>query len=576
MPYDQDARSLAHYFQLSCRHWGKKVSHRVPDGRDRRDVTFEELYELAFGYAGAVWDLGVRRGEVVCLYSENCFEWALLDWGCQTLGIILVPIYPTVTGEQAQYIANDSQCKIFVAGSAEHAERVKGLLSVPVLQLLGPDSMTERSKNHQLSREQWESEIAAATLDDVATIIYTSGTTGDPKGAVLTHRAMAATSRSVRYSLPIDENDTFLSWLPLAHVYERFAGHVLPTLVGATVAYAGSLATLAGDMEKCRPTIMLAVPRFLESMRERILDSTKKMPPLRKRLFDLTLSQGTRRARGQAAPLWPVLDKLVASKVRERTGGRLKFFVSGGAAMPMHVYEFFGAFGLLVLQGYGLTETCAGTSLNPPDDNRPDTVGVVVDGIEAKIAPDGEILLRGPSIMREYFNKPKETAEAIDAEGWFHTGDIGEFVGKHLKITDRKKDLLVLENGKNVAPQPIENKLRACDSIAEAVLLGDGKPYVGALILPNLMYVENLVHEAGLKITEPEAMLSLEPVRAAIKADIDRVNKSLADFEKVKRFEVLAVTFSVETGELTPSLKVKRKVVREKYAEAIRRLFKEG
>ncbi len=577
MTYLGEAKSLPHLFQLSCQTWGLKVAMRIPHGKTRRDISFTQLYKDVHEMAGAVRSYGLVRGDALCLFSENCYEWALLDWACQTLGIILVPVYPTLPADQAKYIADDCGAKLFVSGSQPHHERIDGVIHIQKILLKGePDALLERSKTTDWPQADWEAEIAKATLADVATIIYTSGTTGNPKGAVLTHEAFVSLVTNVRSQLPIDEHDTFLSWLPMAHVYERFAGLVLPTSVGATVVYAGSLATLANDLQEAQPTIMLAVPRFLESMRERILDSTKKMPPIRRRLFELALAQGTTKVRGGFAPLSGLLDKLVGEKIRARTGGKLKFFVSGGAAMPLHVYEFFGAFGLKVLQGYGLTETCAATSFNPPTDNHPDTVGIPLDGLQVRIAADGEILIKGPSVMRGYHNLPDATREAIDPEGWFHTGDVGKFVGKHLKITDRKKDILVLENGKNVAPQPIESKLRESRYIAEVVLLGDGQSYVGALVVPDLDQVGAYVQEQGMKVDDPSHLLDHEPVRALIKGEIDKVNKVLADYEKIKRYELISARFSVETGELTPSLKVKRKVVMERQSEAIKRLFKQG
>ena len=302
---------------------------------------------------------------------------------------------------------------------------------------------------------------------------------------------------------------------------------------------------------------------------DKILDGVKKQPPLRQKLFRLALSQGTARAHGKFAPLAGVMDGLVGAKIRERTGGRIRFFVSGGAALPRHVADFYHAFGLTVLQGYGLTETTAATCVNHPDParNKPHTVGEPLPGVEVGLAADGEILVRGPSRMLGYYHLPEATAEAIDSEGWFHTGDIGEWEGPCLKITDRKKDILVLANGKNVAPQPIENLLRESPLIGEVVLFGDGHEYVYALVIPNF---ERLRAALGATDAETDSHLAgRADARALVKAEIDRVNQGLADFEKVKRHAVLAATFSIETGELTPSLKVKRKVVREKFKDVL-------
>lgn len=573
MPYLADATSLAKLFQLSCRHWGEKTAHIVLKGSTRTEISFREVYEASYQMARVLHKRGLTRGDMICVYSENCQEWAILDWACQTLGIVLVPVYPTLTGEQAQFIAEDCAAKLFVVGSAAHRDRVADLLKIPLVMLKGAEgSLESELGSGDLTKEQWEAEIDAAKMDDLATLIYTSGTTGNPKGAVLTHEAFAFLVKNVGQTLPVDHTDTFICWLPLAHVYERFAGHVLPTCIGATIGYAQSLASMAKDIQEIKPTIFLSVPRFLDSLREKIVDGVAKAPPIRQKLFALALSQGTKKVRGEFAPLFPLTDKLVGSKIRERTGGRLKFFVSGGAALPMGTYEFLGSFGILVLQGYGLTETCAASSFNPPTDNKPHSIGFPVHGLEMKIAEDGEILIRGKSVMKGYWNQPEATAECIDADGWFHTGDIGKMDGHHFQITDRKKDIIVLENGKNVAPQPIENMLRETRSIKEVVLFGDGQPLIAAMIMPDWAHLET---DHGIK-GDPATLLSDDRVRAVVKADVDSVNKRIADYEKVKRFELSDAEFSIETGELTPKMSIKRKVVKEKYSDLVKRLFREA
>lgn len=569
--------SLGAMLLRSSQQFGSRIAMTIPRNKTREELTYSALFEQVLKVAQALWQLGVRRGDRVCLFSENCAEWAWVDWACQTLGVVLVPVYPTLPAEQAAFIAEDSGAVLFIAGSDAHFERVQGAVKARLIKLLGDGEsvMGLASGDSPLTREQWLTEISLTQPSDLATIIYTSGTTGNPKGAMLENHSLVWLSRAIHASLPVDQNDTFLSWLPLAHVYERFAGHILPISCGAKIAYAQSLATLANDMVSCSPTIMLIVPRFLESVKERIEDGVKKQAPLKQKLFNLTLSEGKKRLHGGFSLLWPLLDKLVASKIRERTGGKLKFFVSGGTAMPMHIYDFFGAFGLKVLQGYGLTETCAGNCFNSPDRIKPASVGEPVQGVEIKLADDGEICIKAPCVMRGYYNQPEATAAAIDADGYFHTGDIGAWDGTHLKITDRKKDILVLANGKNVAPQPIENLVRESSLIAEAVLFGDNQNYVGALIIPDLERMQRTAKEAGQVPPTADNLAENDFVRKTIKAEIDKVNQRLADYEKIKRFEVLMATFSIDTGELTPSLKVKRKVVKEKFEAQIKRLFKE-
>lgn len=563
--YLKSAKSLGHLFHLSCQAWPDRIAMSYPVGRERKSITYRELYDQVAKIASVLKHDGMHAGDTLCIYAESSYQWAIVDWSCQVLGITVVPIYPTLPGNQADYIAENCDAKWLVFDELERADRlsVRGIKRISLEELFASDAAVLDIGTTVSDRKP----------EDIATIIYTSGTTGNPKGAMLANEAFISLVSNIQSIFPVDETDIFLSWLPLAHVYERFAGHVLPVAIGAEIAYSGSLASLGSDLEKVRPTIMLCVPRFLESLRQRVLDSAAKKQGIEKLLFDLAVSQGEKFAHKQMAPLRWLTDRLVGQKIREKTGGRMKFFVSGGAAMPRHVYDFFVGFGVNVLQGYGLTETCAASCLNPPNDNDPDTVGVAIPGVELKIAGDGEICLRGAGVMKGYYQMPIETAQAIDSEGWFHTGDIGEMRGKHLRITDRKKDLLVLANGKNVAPQQIEGLLRQSQIINEAVVLGDKQNVVGALIIPNFEVLEHMAKEKGIKVPTHEELLAMPEIRKAFKTAIDEVNSKLADFEKVRKFELIDAKFSVETGELTPSMKVKRKVVVEKYADIIQSMF---
>ncbi len=566
-PSPVTAMTLGAVLRESCQKWGDKPAILYHD-KGFKPVTYSALWQAVKTYAAALKALGLERGDRFVIQSENCKEWAFLDWASRTLGIILVPIYPTLPPDQSQYIAKDCGAQIAVAGSPEQAEKMKGLENIKVVLLKDQEgSIADLATKSQISEEEFNREIDMANPDEVATIIYTSGTTGLPKGAMLSHRCFTFLCDAIRATYPITEKDTFLSFLPMSHVYERFAD-TLVISIGATVAMSRSLKSLATEMIEVKPTIMACVPRFLEATMDRIIDAAAKGSPLQQKLFKLTLSQGTKKAHGEFAPLAGVLNSIVGKKIRERTGGSIRFFVSGGAALPPHVSDFYDSLGLLIIQGFGLTETTAVTSLNHPERNRPGTVGEPIPGVEVKIAEDGEILVRGPARMIGYFNLPKETEEAIDAEGWFHTGDIGAFDGASLKITDRKKDLLVLANGKNVAPQAIENKLRESPFISEAVLFGDGNEFVYGLVLPNW---DRLRSE--LKLTGKNSEIAdLEPVKQLIKQEVDKVNKTLADYEKVKRHGILDAEFSIESGELTPSLKVKRRVVKDKYAVQLREL----
>ncbi len=566
-PRIAEARSLGDLFKTNCRYYSDKAAYLRPTKSGHVPVPYSEALETAFAYAKGLDSFGLQKGDCVALVAETSVDWALTDWAAQTLGIVLVPIYPTLPADQAQYIASDCGAKLVVAQDATQAAKFPEFNVV----LIGA-GLSERTS--ALTREEWDRRTQEVSRTDLATIIYTSGTTGQPKGAMLTHAGFLDLSQSIHDTYAIGENDTFLSFLPLSHVFERYAGHVLAFAVGATVAYVSSLAALFNDLPKIRPTIMTGVPRFFESLRLRILEGVEKQPRWRQILFHLALSQGLLKARGQFAPLFPVTDALVGKKIRDRTGSNIRFFVSGGAALAPQVSEFYIAFGLTVLQGYGLTETTAATCLNLPEDNRPHTVGPPIPCVEIRIASDGEILVRGSAVMTGYHRLPDASAEAIDAQGWFHTGDIGEFDRGNLKITDRKKDILVLANGKNIAPQRIEAKLKESEYIGEAVLFGDGLEYCIAVIVPEFERVKIWLAKEGVHEKDPSKIVSLDAVRALIKSEVDKANKQLADFEKVKRHTLIGSSFSIETGELTPSLKVRRKFVREKFASEIDTLKK--
>lgn len=551
-----------------------KVAHIVP-WKDKSEFTYAELWDFVVIAASRLQTRGIKRGDKVCAYSENCFGWSVLDWACFCLGVVLVPIYPSLPGEQAAFVVNDCGAKLAYCGSEKLQDQLNPHVSVPTVYLGASEEDFFRlmEDGKAAMPEGFEQELrrimGEASLEDLATIIYTSGTTGNPKGAMLPNRAFVLLCKNIHSQLPVDENDVFLSWLPLSHVYERFAGHVLPVSLGATIAHSQGIASLGAELAKHRPTIMLCVPRFLESLKDRISDGAEKQGGLKAKLFSLALAQGKKAIHGGFAPLRGILDKVVGAKIRERTGGRLKFFVSGGGALPIHVSDFFRGLGIEALQGYGLTETCAATSVNHPLRNRPETLGEPISGLEMKIAADGEILIRGYAVMNGYYNQPEATAAAIDSEGWFHTGDIGVQEGNHFRITDRKKDIIVLANGKNVAPQPIENKLRESALIKEVALFGDDMSVICGLIVPDFERLTRLATDAGIKADDVSALVKLPAVREMFKREVDKINQGLADFERLRKYEVLPQEFSVEGGELTPSLKVKRKVVREKYRDLI-------
>jgi len=584
--------TLSKAFWRSVEQHGEKPALLVKREKQYRPITYTELGRRVYALARALHELGVRKGDRVAILAENCPEWAITDWATLCLGAITVPIYPTLTAPQVGEILRDSEPKVLVVSDKKQlrkaCEAVEGTGLNPQMICIEPDSGSETPSFEQmlnqpgaLTESELRALVDASQPDDIITFIYTSGTTGEPKGAMLTHRNLISNIEATLELIDWRPDDVFLSFLPLSHVFERMGGHFLPIYAGLTIAYAESLFTLANDIVEIKPTLMLGVPRFYASVMDRILASVRQMPPLRQKLFYRMLEVGKVYAQcwreGRSAPLGvrlqhAVLDKLVAAKIRERVGGRLRYFVSGGAALPKEVAEFFHAFGILIIEGYGLTETSPVLTVNPPNAPRFGSVGKPIRGVEIKIAEDGEILARGPNIMLGYYKKPEATAAAIDPDGWFHTGDVGHMdADGYLYITDRKKDILVLANGKNVAPQPIENLLKQSELVQEAVVYGDGMSAPVALIVPNIDALRAFAKQAGIE-ADGDALLNHDAIQKRFRQELERVNRELADFQRLKGFRLISKPFSIETGELTPTLKVKRRVVAEKYAHLLQEM----
>ncbi len=562
-------------------------------------LTYGEYLQRVVHLSAGLEATGVSFGDRVLLLSENRPEWAIADYALLSLGAIVVPVYPSLPTSQIEYLARDSGARVvIVSDEKQYRKAVEVSKAVPQLEtivvmdapaVLASNAISfadieRRGTEVPDAERRFRERITRIPPDHVATFIYTSGTTGEPKGAMLTHQNLLSNVDASLQIIDAGPNDVFLSFLPLSHVFERMAGHFTAVTCGATVYYCETLFTIARDMQLARPTVMMAVPRLFESIRDRIMENVTKQPPLRRRIFHWAFRNASKAAQAvRGERRWTawlrfkhrLADRLVLHKIRELTGGRLRFFISGGAALGKHNAEFFHAFGILILEGYGLTETSPVVAVNRPDDYRFGTVGKPIPGVQVRIADDGEILVRGPNVMLGYYNKPAETAEAIDPDGWFHTGDIGSLdADGFLRITGRKKDIIVLANGKNVAPVPIEEQLKTSPYISEAVLFGDEQDVITALIVPNFERTREWAKMQGLLVQSDAELVALPEVKQLIKQEIDRLTAHLADFEKVRRFTLLDHPFSIETGELTPTLKVRRHFIKQRYAkelEAMRR-----
>ena len=558
---------------------------------------FEQTRDLSLGLAA----LGMARGDRVAVMSESRPEWLLTDLAVVAAGAVTVPIYPTLTAAQARYILQDSGARIAVVSTRAQLAKVQDVRhQLPALEAIvvmdgaeepaSPSILTFAQvveRGHARMMSEWgvgrEFRDAARQVrpDDLATIIYTSGTTGEPKGVMLTHASLVANMYAGAEALDVHQDDVALSFLPLSHSFERMVAYVY-LLRGLTVVFAESFDTIGRDVSLVRPTVFTGVPRVYEKIHARIVEKGQAASGVKAGLFRWAVRVGT--ACGHAAlrgrqpgPLLAlqaaIADRLVFAKVRDGVGGRLRYLVSGSAPLPLAVAEFFHGFGLPIIEGYGLTETAPILTVNPPAAPRAGTVGKAVHGVELRIAADGEILARGPNLMTGYHNKPEATADAIK-DGWFHTGDIGSIdADGYLAITDRKKDLLVTSGGKKIAPQPIENVLKHSPLVAEAVVLGDRRKYAVALIVPEFAALERRLKDLGRPPGTRDELVTRPDVIALYQEIVDGLNRELSSFEQIKRLAVLPREFTIESGELTPSLKVRRKVVEQQWADTIEGLY---
>lgn len=550
----------------------------------------DEVARRAAGLGQGLAALGVGRGDRVAMLVANRPEWHIVDVAVHHLGAANVPIYTTLLANQVEQLLRDSGAKVLIVDGTDQLAKalevrsrcadLEHLVLIDGAPPAGVKSFSEVMVDcSQTAADTWlESRRAGVSPEDLATLIYTSGTTGEPKGAMLTHDNFVfnAVSSSGQMPWPAAGGEVGLSFLPLSHVLERLVDYIY-FLRGVTIAYCGVL-EIAEAFQRVRPHLFTAVPRVYEKVYDRIHDEVSKAPRLRQAVFKAAVRTALQAYRtGSRGLTWSVYDKLVYAKIRNAFGGRLRFSISGGAPLPVFVGEFFHAVGVKVLEGYGLTETSPVIAVNTLNRCKVGTVGPVIPGVEVKIAEDGEVLSRGRHIMKGYWNKPKETAAVIDRDGWFATGDIGEITPDGLlRITDRKKDILVTAGGKNVAPQPIENQLKASPFVEIAVLFGDRKPFVSALLVPNFEELERWAKLNGIVTASRKELIQRPEVQALYQGVVDAVNEKVARFEAVKKFTILPEPFTMDGGELTPTLKVKRRVVEKRYARLIEAMYSDG
>ncbi len=593
-------RTLNELFFTAVERFGtKQAALRSKDGDTWKDITHQELARRVKHAALGLKELGIRPGERVAILSQNRPEWAMADFATLTAGCADVPVYPTLPAAQVAYILNDSDARAVFVEDAEQFDKIAAVRdatptigSVIVFAVaegmegsgvISFQELLQRGAAAEGKYPKYREEALAVDPDSIATLIYTSGTTGPPKGVMLTHRNFCSNVHAGLQVLSVSPDDSCLSLLPLSHSFERMAGHYVMVHAGTTINYAESIEKVPINLGEVKPTVVLSVPRLFEKIYARVLENAMAGSAVKRRIFFWARRNAERWAdlklAGQPIPAFlgvkkAIADRLVFSKLRARTGGRVRFFVSGGAPLNPEIAKFFFAAGLPIMEGYGLTESSPVIAVNPYDALRIGTVGPPVPGVEVKIAPDGEILARGPNIMKGYHKKPEATAEAVDADGWLHTGDIGELDDAgYVKITDRKKDLIVTAGGKKIAPQPIENMIKTNRFVLNAVMIGDKRKYPALLVVPDFDAVTAWAKERGLTFRDTASLLTLPDVVAKVEREVMGGLRDLASFEMPKKLLILDADFTIEGGELTPTLKVKRRVVEERYRERIDALY---
>jgi long-chain acyl-CoA synthetase len=575
-----DSHDLPNALQVKVGGVYQPISHRT---------LAERVRHVAFGLRA----LGVAHADRVAILSENRPEWAIADYACLMAGMTDVPLYPTLPAEQIAYILRDSAVVAIFVSTAEQSEKIAEIreqlpslkhvitfedaivpgstLTISALEARGAAAMTPDAA------ARYRSDALAIANGDVATIIYTSGTTGEPKGAMLTHGNIASNVAAVIDLLELGADDVSLSFLPLSHILERMFDYVM-FAAGVSIAYVESMDTIAANMQEVRPTIVVSVPRVYEKVYGRITDKALQGSGAKRQIFLWSRKVGDKWTTEMLAGRTPggllaiqhaIADRLVFSKVRAAVGGRIRYFVSGGAPLSTEINRFFYAAGCRIYEGYGLTETSPVISVNTPARLTIGTVGPPIPGVEVRVADDGEILTRGPHVMKGYLNHPEATSAAIDAEGWFHTGDIGTFEDGLLRITDRKKDIIVTSGGKNIAPQPIENQVKLNKYVAQAVMIGDRRKFPVILVVPNFEQLDRWAGYKKISTSDRREMLANALIKAKMEKEVIGALGRFAQFEKPKKVVLLENDFTIDSGELTPTLKVKRRTVDRKFRALI-------
>lgn len=601
---------------------GKTAFGRKPDPNGSYEtIDWDTVTDDVHSLAAYLIEHGVEAGDRVAILSENRYEWAVIDLALQLIGGVNVSLYTSLPPSQCRYILQDSEAKLFFVSTGiqlkkaievfDDCELLNRVIAIdrPKVESYMDESyvslfekaMAEGMKLYPKHEQEIEDRVKSTSPEDLATLIYTSGTTGKPKGAMLTHRNIVSNIKAAHQHIHIDDQDRCLSFLPLCHAFERTAGFYAMIAGGAEIYYAESVDTVARNMTEVHPTIIISVPRLFEKIYNLVTKSVEEGTAVKQTIFNWAFNIGRKYAdgkRGLVSLQKKLADKLVFDKLKERTGGNIRFFVSGGAALPAEIGHFFMAAGLNILEGYGLTETSPVMCANKYGQERMGTVGSVLHGItvgiqrleDSKIIAQlsgedyptslsseaGEILCKGPNVMKGYWKNDQATGEMIDEDSWLHTGDVGRFVEGHLQITDRIKHMIVNAGGKNIYPGPIEDLFKTSKWVDQIVVVGERQAYMAALIVPDFEILENYAKTQNISYNSHEDLIKNEEIQSVYRKEIRSYSKELASHEKIRDFRLVAQEFTVEGGELTPTLKVKRRVIEDKYKDLIEDIFSDA
>ncbi len=589
--------TLAQLFERQVQKYGARAFVRDKRGGAWVDQSWSQVSDAAGRLRAGLARLGVKAGDRVGILSDNCPQWVIVDQAALGLGAVVVPLYTTSAADETRHVLSDCGACIVAANGEEHVKRLLSLArELPEMRgiiAMHPDAKPQEASNGGPAVMTLASASAAepggiieGSRDELATIIYTSGTTGPSKGVVLTHGNLLANCEDALSALTITESDITLSFLPVAHSFERTAGYYAVMMGGGTISYAEGLGQIPQNLLEIRPTLVLTVPRLLEVIYSRVLRSIEKASPLRRRLFDTAVAVGGRAAehrnRGAAVPVhlaapMALFRRVVFKRINDLFGGRMRYLISGGAPLPVEINRFFSAAEVPIVEGYGLTEAAPIVSVNLLGGrNKIGTVGRTLAHVEAKTATDGELLVRGPNVMKGYYKREQETRDAIDADGWLHTGDIARIdADGYIQITDRKKEIIVLSSGKNVSPANLEMKLTSDAYIAQACVIGDRRKHLAALLVPDFESLTDFLKQNGLAEKPHDKICESAELRKLFHDRIRAVNRQLSDVEAIVTFTLLPQPFTQEASELTPSLKLRRKIVMEHYKGQIESMFKD-